>query len=148
MSDDEQFSLASARHAAERDELDTWVARFLSSPGSDNAALAEALTGTERWWTGPVELPFDQLHRLAGPPEEPVLAEFGDDDLETVEEMEESIDDGWEPPPLIVSFRDGQLVLEDGNHRVEGLRRSGVERGWSIVCFERREDRDAFTVPA
>jgi hypothetical protein len=148
MSDDETLSLASARDAADRGELSDWVARFLSSPGSDNAALAETLTRGERWWAGPVELPFDELHRLAGPSDAPVLGEFGDDDLETVDEMEESIDDGWEPPPLIVSYRDGQLVLEDGNHRVEGLRRNGVRRGWSIICFERRDERDAFTVPA
>ena len=47
--------------------------------------------------------------------------EWGDN----VEEMKDNIEDGWEPPPLIVSFQDDKLVLEDGNHRVESLRRSG-----------------------
>jgi hypothetical protein len=42
MSDDQDYSVESAREAAERDELGEWVARFLASPGSDNAELAES----------------------------------------------------------------------------------------------------------
>ncbi len=38
MSTSEEYSVDAARAAAERDELDDWVARFLASPGSDNAA--------------------------------------------------------------------------------------------------------------
>jgi hypothetical protein len=147
MSNQEKFSVDSAREAAARDEVDGWVADFLSSSGSDNAALAEELTSKPRWWLGPVQVPFNQLNRLAGPPGEPALCPLEDHDLERVEGMEESIEEGWDPPPLIVSFRDGQLVLEDGNHRVEGLRRTGVREGWAVVCFDDPEDRDAFSVP-
>ena len=39
MTDDESHSLDAARVAATRDELGAWVAEFLASPGSDNAAL-------------------------------------------------------------------------------------------------------------
>ena len=60
--------------------------------------------------------------------------------------MADGIEDGWEPPPLIVSFRDGQLVLEDGNHRVEGLRRAGAREAWAVINFDDPEQRDRFVV--
>jgi hypothetical protein len=145
MSGRDDFSVESARAAAQADELGDWVSRFLASPGSDNAALADKLADQPRWWFGPVQLPLDQLQRLAGPPDAPVLCavtdEYWGDD---VDEMHELIDDGWEPPPVIVSTHDGQLLLEDGNHRVESLRRSGVRRTWAVVSFESPEARDAF----
>lgn len=130
---DTDFSLESARTAARGDDLNTWVAQFLRSPGSDNAALAEELTSPPRAWRGPMQLPIDQLHRLAGPPDEPTLGRFDGDDLDTVESMDDSIDDGWEPPPVIVSVRGDQLVVEDGNHRIEGLRRNGRTECWALL---------------
>jgi hypothetical protein len=148
MSDDHDYSLASARDAAARDELDRWVADFLASPGSDNGALAEKLSDAPLWWTGPVLLPLDQLKRLAGPPGDPVLCPVDDDDWrDDVEEMSERIDEDWEPPPVVVSYRDGGLHLEDGNHRVEGLRRAGRDRTWAVVSFESPEQRDRFVPP-
>jgi hypothetical protein len=112
MSDDHEYSVEAARAASERDELDAWVARFLSSPGSDNAALAARLLEPPRCWLGPVLVPVDQLQRLAGPPDAPVLCPVDEDYWrDDVEEMAERIEDRWKPPPVIVSHRDGRLVL-------------------------------------
>jgi hypothetical protein len=148
MSHVQQHSVETAREAEARDELGDWVARFLSSPGSDNAALAAQLTERPRSWLGPVRLPIDRLHRLAGPPGEPVLCPQDEDDWpENVEEMEELVEDGWEPPPVIVTYRDGQLVLEDGNHRVESLRRAGEQEAWAIVGFDDPGERERFSPP-
>ncbi|NND76396.1 MAG: hypothetical protein HKN44_15465 [Ilumatobacter sp.] len=144
MSDDHDFSVDGAQAAADRDELAAWVAAFLESPGSDNAALGKQLREEVTEWTGPVRLPFDDLHRLAGPPDQPTLERLGDDDLETVEGMEESIEEGWEPPPLIVTFQHDHLVVEDGNHRTEGLRRAGHDGYWSVIGFEQALDREKF----
>jgi hypothetical protein len=141
---DDEASVDAARAAAEQGRLGGWVADFLRSPGSDNAALAETFESQRLFWIGPVFLSFDELHRLAGPPDQPTLGRLEDDDLETVEGMEESVEEGWEPPPLIVSFRNGQLVVEDGTHRVEGLRRAGQHGYWSVVCFEEEDQRDRF----
>ncbi|MHB1139010.1 MAG: CinA family protein [Microthrixaceae bacterium] len=134
----QSFSVDSAKAAAAAQELNSWVASFLSSPGSDNAALAQELTSPPRDWTGPVELRFEELHRLAGPPDQPTLNRFDGEDLDTVDEMGDSLDDGWEPPPLIVTFRDQQYVVEDGNHRIEGLRRDGRDRWWAVISCEDR----------
>ncbi len=73
MNDGRQHSLKSARAAAEGDELAGWVAGFLASPGSDNPVLAKMLPEELGWWAGPVQLPIDELHRLAGPAGDPVL---------------------------------------------------------------------------
>jgi hypothetical protein len=149
MTDRNRFSIDAARGAAERGELGRWVADFLASPGSDNAPLAEQLTTELRWWLGPVEVPIDQLHRLAGPPGDPVLYPTDEDEWrDDVDDLHGKVRDGWEPPPVIAAWRDSQLVLEDGNHRVEGLRRSGANRAWAVIGFDDPEALARFTIPA
>ncbi len=138
---EQDFTVDSARAAADAAGLNDWVAGFLSSPGSDNAPLAHELTSPPRDWVGPVELRFDDLHRLAGPPDQPTLDRFDGEDLDTVDEMRDSLDDGWEPPPLIVTYREEQFVVEDGNHRIEGLRRDGRDRWWAVISCEDERDR-------
>jgi len=148
MSQHPEYSVDTAREAAERDDLATWVAEFLASPGSDNADLADLLADPPRWWLGPVELPISRLHRLAGPSDEPVLCEWDEDDWrDDVDDLAQAIRDGFVPPPTIVSWKRGQLVLEDGNHRVEALRRAGHELAWSVVAFETPEEREAWSPP-
>ena len=145
MTDHDDYSVTAAREAARADELGDWVDRFLASPGSDNAALADKLAERPRYWYGPVELSLDQLHRLAGPPDAPVLCAVDEEYWgDNVDDMREKIEDGWEPPPVVVTYRDGQFVLEDGNHRVESLRQSGDRRCWAVVNFESAEERDRF----
>ena len=71
---------------------------------------------------------------LAGPADEDVLCPVEPDEWEAdVESMEASIEDGWDPPPLLVEYQDGQLLLQDGNHRYEALVRGGAPRAWVLV---------------
>ena len=58
--------------------------------------------------------------------------------------MEDSLDDGWEPPPLLSCVEDGALVLHDGNHRYEALQRAGAEVAWVLVWFDDPGERAAF----
>ncbi len=142
---DHEFTVESARHASERGELAEWVREFLASPGSDNADLGELLADERSHWTGPTKLRIDQLHRLVGPPGDPVLCPVDDDYWrDDVEDMEDQVEEGWEPPPMIVTYRDDQLVLEDGNHRVEGMRRAGETEVWAVVCFQDDAARQRF----
>ena len=146
MSDDDRYSLDAARSAAERDGLGDWVADFLASPGSDNGPLAAELTNRPRWWLGPLLVPLEDLNRLAGPPGEPVLCPIDADDWrDDVEDLEQKVRDGWEPPPVIASYRDGRLFLEDGNHRVEGVRRTGAHETWAVIGFDDPDEREGFS---
>jgi hypothetical protein len=139
-----RFSLESAFEAAERDDTARWVGDFLASRGSDNEVLAAALAQKRHWWLGPVRLPIDDLVQMAGP----------DDDLECpiepqewehdVEAMESSVEQGWEPPPLLVEYSGGELRLQDGNHRYEALRRAGETHAWALVWFDDPAERDRF----
>ena len=130
----DEFSLESARDAAEQDAIEEWVFAFLASPGSDNADLGDQLRDEGLEWSGPMRLPLDRLNRLAGPADGPVLVEVDDDGWrDDVYEMKDKVEDGWEPPPIIVVQRGGQLVLEDGNHRVESLRQAGEREAWAFV---------------
>jgi hypothetical protein len=45
---------------------------------------------------------------------------------------------------VIASARDGELYLEDGNHRVEGVRRAGERDIWALIGFEDAEELDRF----
>jgi hypothetical protein len=145
MSGGTEYTPETARIAARRDELGDWVAEFLSSPGSDNAELADELTDRLGWWLGPVQVPIDDLHRLAGPPGAPVLQALGDDEWrDDVDDLTRRIEAGHEPAPVIASYRNGQLVLEDGNHRVEAVRRARAGQAWAVIGFESPEERDGY----
>jgi hypothetical protein len=143
-----RFSLASARAAAAEDRTALWVGEFLASRGSDNAVLAAALAQKPHWWVGPVPIPLDDLVRLAGPEIDALVRVPSDEWEEDVEEMQESLDHGWEPPPLLAEYQDGRLLLQDGNHRYEALVRARERDAWVLIFFDDPADRDAFGAAA
>jgi hypothetical protein len=146
VTDRDRFGLAGASAAADRgdDEIARWVGDFLTSRGSDNAALAAALAQAPHWWFGPVQLPVDDLERLAGPEEDARCVVEHDEWEDDVDAMGVSLDDGWEPPPLLAEWRGGQLLLRDGNHRHAALVGAGASHAWTLVYFPRLEARDRF----
>ncbi len=145
MTANEEFSLASAQRAADEDRLAEWVLDFLASPGSDNAPLAAALALSGATYLGPVRIGLDQLTPMAGPDEDRVVVPVAEKEWESdVEAMEHSIEQGWHPPPLLVSHRDGKYFLEDGNHRYETLLRSGATHAWMILVFADEAEREPF----
>jgi hypothetical protein len=141
-----RFTLAGASAAADvsDEEIALWVGDFLASRGSDNAVLAAALAQAPHWWFGPVELAIERLERLAGPEDEALCDVDPDEWEEDVDGMRDSIDDGWEPPPLLAEWQDGRLLLQDGNHRYEALVREGATHAWTLVYFPSLEERDRF----
>jgi len=139
------FSLASARAAADADETAIWVGDFLASRGSDNEILAAALAQKPHWWVGPILVPLEELVRLAGPEDDALVPIEADEWEGDVEEMQESIEEGWEPPPLLAEYQDGRLLLQDGNHRYEALVRAEEDATWVLVFFDDEDDYKAFT---
>jgi len=136
------FSLAGAQAAAAAGRTAIWVGEFLASRGSDNAILAAALATKEHWWVGPIAVPLEDLVRLAGP-EDDALVPIDEREWEgDVGEMEQSIEEGWEPPPLLAEYQDGRLLLQDGNHRYEALQREGAPDAWVLIYFDDESERD------
>lgn len=145
MADEHPFTLRSAEEAANTGGLADWVAGFLASPGSDNAELARILAKRPDNWIGPMPIPLDQLHRLAGPPGAPVLAEVAEHEWrDDVIDLADRVEEGWEPPPVIVTCKGDHFMVEDGNHRIEALRRSGEAEAWCLVNFEDVEELNRF----
>jgi hypothetical protein len=82
----------------------------------------------------------DDLVRLAGP-EDDALVPIEPGEWEgDVGAMEESIEQGWEPPPLLAQHQDGRLLLQDGNHRYEALVREGEPEAWVLVWFDDEDE--------
>jgi hypothetical protein len=60
--------------------------------------LAAALAQKRHWWLGPIRVRLDDLVRLAGPEPDSVVRVAPEEWEDDVEEMHESLDQGWEPP--------------------------------------------------
>ena len=142
-----EFTLETARAAADEageDALARWVGAFLASRGSNNATLAAALAQDRHWWMGPVQVPLSELVRLAGPEDEALCAVEPDEWQGDVDAMQDSLDGGWQPPPLLAEYQDGRLLLQDGNHRYEALVRAGRTHAWTLIFFSDPHERDEF----
>ena len=146
MTTDDPYSVEAAKRAADGGCLAEWVAKFLAGPGSDNEALAAKLAFGGASYLGPVRFALDDLRPLAGPDDHdvsiPVPEQEWDDEVDA---MDESLARGWEPPPLLVSYRSGAYVLEDGNHRHDALRRAGATHAWAVLVFWDESERSAFS---
>jgi hypothetical protein len=146
MTTDDPYSVEAAKRAAEAGRLAEWVTTFLSSPGSDNEALAAKLAFGGVSFLGPVRFEVDDLDPLAGPDDHdvsiPVPEQEWDDEVDA---MDERLARGWEPPPLLVSHRGGAYVLEDGNHRHDALRRAGATHAWAVLVFWDESERSAYS---
>jgi hypothetical protein len=145
VTDEQTFSVQSAKRAADADRLAEWVADFLASPGSGNAELAAALAMRDTIYLGPIRFALDRLTPMAGPDGDNVIVPVAKEVWESdVDDMVESVEQGWHPPPLLVSHHDGKFFLEDGNHRCETLRREGNTHAWTILLFADTAERDLF----
>jgi hypothetical protein len=145
VTDDDKVSIASAQRAADEGRLAAWVVDFLSGPGSSNPELAAALAMRGTVYLGPVRMALDRLTPMAGPEGDEVVVPVATEVWESeVESMEHSIEEGWHPPPLLVSHHEGRYFVEDGNHRCETLRRTGARSAWTILLFPDEVERDRF----
>jgi hypothetical protein len=132
----ERYSLQSARAASAAGRTAEWVGEFLASEGSDNPELAAGLASRRHWWVGPVRVPLGALERLAGPERDVLCPIEPDEWAAELEEMEESLEHGWLPPPLLAQYLDGRLVLQDGNHRFAALEEAGATHAWTLIFFD------------
>lgn len=128
-------TLTEARAQARAGRLAQWVQAFLREEGGEhanpNVALADGLLLEERFYLGPVRIALGMLETVRVEADIPDAAERARYD-HIVDQMAEAIPD-WDMPPFIVEYRDGRLILTDGNHRFSALRRLGADRCEVIV---------------
>ena len=139
-----RLNVASAFAAAAEDELARWVGDFSRAGAATTRHFAAGLAQREHWWLGPLWLPLDRLAPLAGTDDD-ALCPVDEDEWEgEVGAMEDSIEEGWDPPPLLAQFDAGRLLLQDGNHRYEALTREGATHTWVLLWFDDPADQRKF----
>jgi len=131
------YTLESAIEAGEAGTLRDWVIAFLEAEGN-NLKLAQGLriNQTIRFF-GPKEADLAPMKRMCGSPEEKL--QYTDNDWDArVDAMVTAIQQGWNPPPIIISdYYDPEGNLTDGNHRHEALLRAGYTKYWTIYLKSR-----------
>ena len=137
-------SLASAMEAARAGSLEQWVHSFLRGEG-DNPAFSDGLRLEPRRYWGPLTLPFNLFRRCCGPEPDNAFVVDAVAFNRHVETLRARRLAGWDMPPLILQYRDGEFVLNDGNHRFEALRRSGADRYWAVVWTTGDADAQDFS---
>jgi hypothetical protein len=50
-----------------------------------------------------------------------------------VGDLAAQVEHGRTPPPVIVTYGDDELIVEDGNHTIEDIRRAGLGEAWVVI---------------
>ncbi|WP_238322709.1 ParB N-terminal domain-containing protein [Gorillibacterium massiliense] len=112
--------------------IEEWVHIFLKTIGN-NSSFSDGLKLQKRYWLGPIQLSVSELQRCCGPEEHMEYHNPLDDWEKHIETFCDLIQKGWEYPPLIVQHLEGKLIIRDGNHRHEALRRLHYQNCWVIL---------------
>jgi hypothetical protein len=133
------FTVKEAVSFSKEGRIEEWVHLFLNSVG-DNVPFSEGLKLEKRYWTGPLLIKPDKLRRCCGP--EPNMKYFNaPEDWECeISKFQQLIRNDWEMPPLIVQHVENELIVNDGNHRLEALIREGIEKCWVIIWNTNYQD--------
>ena len=137
------FPLKTAHKAAANNDIEGWVHRYLLSEG-DNKAFSDGLYKEKRYWRGPMLFPMASLTRVCGP-EEGMPYRYPDPKPwnDFIAYLIKGFGELEAYPPLIVSYVDGQFIIDDGNHRFYAFEQMGIEACWVILWYPDREQYDA-----
>ena len=125
------FTLAEAKRYAEKGKIEEWVIEFLLA--TDNTKFVEFIKKRKEAWSGPKEIELDAVERRCGPEKGMQWCEPEDVFNKKVNEMISRIKKGWGVPPFILWYMDGELIMADGAHRHEALKRLGYKKHWAII---------------
>jgi hypothetical protein len=127
-------TLASAQKAHRAGELAAWCQLWLRGEGG-NLGLAEPLRDRDDDVYVLAELDLGDVCPITGPEEDFDWPEPPDQFERQVEGMVESLQAGWDAPPLFVHMHTLRLV--DGSHRREALLRTGSRTYWAVMWCRR-----------
>jgi hypothetical protein len=138
-------TLTNAIECGEHGMTEDWVHTYLLSDGH-NKPFSDGLRLHDRIFHAPASFPLNLLMRNTGP--EPEMRwQIHPEWFETrVSQLMDAIKAGADLPPLIVHYwipegkTNGEFEMNDGNHRLEGFKRLGIERYHVIFwCTEQHE---------
>ena len=140
-----------------------WVHAYLDAAGvfhkdldkdrDYHERLAAWFDREERFWTGPLELPLSRLIRRIGPEAAMPWKEPRETWERRVTAIQDAFKDPFGLPPMIaraVAPEPGEeagafrLLLNDGAHRHEALKRLGETTFWVILWFDSAAQQRAF----
>ena len=130
-----KFTLKNALQAKKNKTLELWVQNFLRDEGK-NLKLADVLKEDRKIWVDLVEYDLSKLTRITGPEKEMTFREDQKKWDQRVNTFVELIKNGYESVPLIVTDLWGDFHISDGNHRCEALKKTGIQKYWTIFCLE------------
>jgi len=133
------FTVKTSLDAKEKGMLQEWINDFLNSEGG-NRGLLEGLKIKKRYWRGPYEIDIDKLIRCCGPEKNMEYIVSKEAFEKNVNHLKEIFDQKGELPPLIAEYVNGCLIVRDGNHRLEALRRCGIKKYWVLVWHNNIND--------
>jgi hypothetical protein len=132
-------SLGSALEYAREGRIEEWIHEYLLSDGN-NKAFSDGLSLQRRYYIGPVEFPTSLLCRCCGPEENMRYRVNAGGFERKVAALMSAIASGNDLPPIMVNFANGELTLNDGNHRFEAYTRLGMQKCYAIIWMSSESD--------
>ena len=132
-------TLSSAKAYAAVGKLDAWIHLYLNEDGR-NIPFSDGLKLFDRFYFSPALFPIRLFHRCAGP--EPEMKYRIDKEWWAIRvaDLEKSIQNDPDMPPLIVHYVAGEFELNDGNHRFEAYSRLGMSKCYAIIWMSSEDD--------
>lgn len=136
---DMTFTVEEAINYSKEGKIEEWVHLFFNSVG-DNVPFSQGLRLEKRYWTGPLLIKLDKLRRCCGPEPNMEFLNVPEEWDAEVTKFQQLIRNGWEVLPLIVQHEGNDLIVNDGNHRLEAMNREGMEKCWVIIWNTNYQD--------
>lgn len=137
----------SAIEADKNNDITEWMISYLNNSGR-NEILAGGLAADGQFHTPLIDYPINNLKMLMGPSHSFRYYEEPEKFEERVNDMLDSLKQGWKPVPFIASkdlWNEG-LELNDGAHRAEALKRFGIETWPTVIYFKDKPALDEFVM--
>lgn len=120
-------------------EIEKWLQDYLRGEGN-NIGLADGLLLEKRYYVGPVDWNIDALERCCGPESTMKYRTDEKDFNKRINGITERILQGWEMPPLLVSYERNEFLINDGNHRYEAYKKLNKKIIPVIFWMTKNED--------
>jgi hypothetical protein len=131
--------LNEALKASSEGKIEEWIHSFLYTSGR-NVVLSDGLKKDNRYWVGPLEIDLSLLTRIQGPTDEANKNEIEEKWSNRVSPMITDLSAGWQPAPLIAEYKEENLIIRDGGHRLYALKKAGYLKYWVIIWANSEEE--------